>query len=84
MFSKNGMVYIKHSENSRPVLDTDITILQDMFPEFVMKLGKIETYKDTKMYNYRISFNKRRASNKRRPLISAAVLGVHIEISASL
>ena len=34
--------------------------------------------------NYRISSNKRWASNKRRPLISAALLGIHIEISASL
>ena len=33
---------------------------------------------------YRISSNKRRASNKCRPLISAAPLGIHIEISASL
>ena len=33
---------------------------------------------------YRISSNKRRASNKRRPLISAAPLGIHIEISAFL
>ena len=28
-----------------------------------------------------MSFKKRRASNKRRPLISAAPLGIHIEIS---
>ena len=34
-------------------------------------------------FTYRIS-SKRRASNKRRPLISAAPLGIHIEISASL
>ena len=33
---------------------------------------------------YRISSNKRRASNKCRPLISAAPLGIHIETSASL
>ena len=33
--------------------------------------------------NYRISYKKRRASNKRRPLIGAAPLGIHIEISAS-
>ena len=33
-FTKNDMVYIKHNENSRPVLVADITILQDMFPEF--------------------------------------------------
>ena len=33
---------------------------------------------------YCISSNKRRASNKCRPLISAAPLGIHIEISASL
>ena len=78
------MVWYISSTVKTQVLDTDITILQDMFPESVMKLGKIEPYKDTKMYNYRISFNKHRASNKRRPLISAAVLGVHIEISASL
>ena len=32
--------------------------------------------------HYRISSNKRRASNKCRPLISAALLGIHIEISA--
>ena len=34
--------------------------------------------------NYHISSNKRRASNKRRLLISATLLGIHIEISASL
>ena len=33
---------------------------------------------------YRISSNKCCSSNKRRPLISAAPLGIHIEISASL
>ena len=33
---------------------------------------------------YRISSNKQRASDKRRPLISAALLGAHIEISASI
>ena len=33
---------------------------------------------------YRISSNKRRVSNKRRPLISVAPLGIHIEISTSL
>ena len=33
--------------------------------------------------NYRISSNKRRASKKRRPLISAVPFGIHIEISAS-
>ena len=35
-------------------------------------------------YTYRISSNKHRASNKRRPLIKAALLGIHIKISASL
>ena len=34
MFTKNGMVYIKHNENSRPLLVTNISILRDMFPEF--------------------------------------------------
>ena len=34
--------------------------------------------------NHRISSNKGRTSNKRRPLISAAHLGIHIEISATL
>ena len=33
---------------------------------------------------YRISSNKRRALNNRRPLIGAAPLGMHIEINASL
>ena len=28
------MIYIKHNENSRPMLVTDINILQDMYPEF--------------------------------------------------
>ena len=36
------------------------------------------------MFDYRISSNKRRAPNKHRPLISAAISGAHIEISASL
>ena len=39
--------------------------------------------KITLVYTYRTSCNKRRASNKGRPLISAAPLGIHIEISAS-
>ena len=40
---------------------------------------------DLKVYiRYRISPNKRRVLNKRRPLISAAPLGIHFEISASL
>ena len=34
-------------------------------------------------YNYRIPSNKRRASNKCHPVISAALLAIHIEISAS-
>ena len=47
------MVYIKHNENSRPVLVTDITIFQDMSFMFVVNLGKIiKTYKNTKMYKY--------------------------------
>ena len=33
---------------------------------------------------YRISFNKRRASNKHRPLIRDAPLDIHIETSVSL
>ena len=33
---------------------------------------------------YCISSNKGRASTKRRPLICAALLGMHIEIGASL
>ena len=28
------MGYIKYTENSRPVSDTDISITQDIFPEF--------------------------------------------------
>ena len=40
--------------------------------------------KKKKWWKYRISSNKRRVSNKRCPLISAAPLGIHIEISASL
>ena len=36
-----------------------------------------------KYIEYHISSNKRRASNQHRPLISAAPLGIHIEISAS-
>ena len=35
------------------------------------------------LLKYRIIRDKRRASNKRRPLISAAPLGINIEISAS-
>ena len=34
--------------------------------------------------DYCISSNKRRSSNKRHPLISAAPLGIHIEITATL
>lgn len=34
MFTKNGNVYIKHTENSGPVIATDSNILQDIFPEF--------------------------------------------------
>ena len=35
-------------------------------------------------YEYRISSNKRRALNKRHSIISAASLGIHIEISVFL
>ena len=35
-------------------------------------------------WRYRISSNKRLASNKRSPLIRAAPLSIHIEISAFL
>ena len=41
---------------------------------------------DVKIQNkkiYGISSNKRRASNKRRPLVSAALMGIYIEISTS-
>ena len=34
LIQKAGIVYIKHDENSRPVLVTYINIFQDMFPEF--------------------------------------------------
>ena len=40
--------------------------------------------KKIKKLRYRISSNKRRASNKRRPLINVTPLGIHIEISVSL
>ena len=43
-------------------------------------LEPFQTY-ETK---YRISSDKRRVSNKRRPPISVAPLGMHIETSASL
>ena len=33
---------------------------------------------------YRISSNKRRATNQRRPLKSVALLGIHIKITARL
>ena len=33
---------------------------------------------------YRVSSNKRRASNKRRRLMSAALLSIHNEVSPSL
>ena len=33
MFTKNCMVYIKHTENSRPELVTDINIFQDTHME---------------------------------------------------
>ena len=48
------MAYIKHNENSKTVLVNDITIRQDMFPEFCAcdDQGIIKTYKDTKMYSY--------------------------------
>ena len=36
------------------------------------------------IWGYLISSNKRQASNKRHPLISAAPLDIQIEISASL
>ena len=34
--------------------------------------------------DYRISINKHRVANKRRPLMSVAPLGIHIQTSASL
>ena len=47
----------------------------------------VDNFQSTKILDfdlYHISSNKRRASNKRHSLISAALLGIHIEISASL
>ena len=52
-----------------------------------MKLRQLSKYfllTKIRYSEYRISSNKRRASNKFRPLISTAPLGIHIEISASL
>ena len=51
-FTKNDMVYIQHNENSRPVLVTPFFKRYFLSFMFLMKLGKIKTYKDTKMYNY--------------------------------
>ena len=50
------------------------------------ELGNKETFSFMFMltFKYGISSNKHRASNNRRPLISAAPLGIHIEISTSL
>ena len=42
----------------------------------------IRVLKNEANFIYRISSNKRRVSNKRRPLISH-ILGIHIEISAA-
>ena len=44
----------------------------------------LTTRQSTRISRTRISSNKRRASNNRRPLISVASLGIHIEISAFL
>ena len=49
-----------------------------LFVEGEEKIG------ETLNHAYRISSNKRWVSNKHRPLISAAHLDIHIEISASL
>ena len=33
-FTKNGTVYIKQNENSRPVVILNMNVLHDMFPNF--------------------------------------------------
>ena len=48
------------------------------------KTNKVNDTKAVENIKYRTSFNKRRATSKRSPLIKAALLRVHIEISASL
>ena len=47
-------------------------------------IKNIYTFNKSYVSEYRISSSKRRASNKRRRLISAALLVIHTEISASL
>ena len=47
-------------------------------------LLKFVFHKKSGRHKYRISSNKRRASNNRRVLIKAAPLGIRIEISALL
>ena len=48
------------------------------------KKDEIFSYRRLMKLRYRISSNKRRASNKRRPPINVGPLGIHIEISVSL
>ena len=59
----------------------DISELQKKRGKLRIPPNTTEDWGDFK--KYRISSNKRRASNKRRPLISAEPLGIHTEISAS-
>ena len=70
---------IEEFRNLKNVFFTEVKALKKTHYNLILRIPKQITQND-----YRISSNKRRASNKRRPLISAAPLGIHIEISASL
>ena len=64
------------------ILETDYVKENKTFKEFLLILMHWQDFEEA--HKTSISSNKRRASNKRRPLKSAAPLGIHIEISASL
>ena len=60
---------------------------EDMFTHLLLYGDNTLTDKTNtflKKICYRISYNKHRASNKLRPLISAATLGILIKISTYL
>ena len=63
-----------------------VTAFSLIIPKFQMEFFLLRAAwpKNFQRIEYRISFNKHQVSNKCCPLISAAPLGIHIEISAFL
>ena len=82
---RNGESKLKQKLTTPASRDNDIKtdVVVTVTYDFVnlQLLAKVLNFR---FIEYRISSNKHRASNKHRPLLSAASLGFHVEISTSL